>query len=273
MNMQMLGDFHIHTHFCPHGSPDQMEQYVEKAIEQGLSAISFTEHAPLPKNFQDPAPAGDSAMRLEDLAAYLTEGKRLKEKYQDKLSIRIGFEVDYIEGYHQEIRHFLDQQQTEIDDAILSVHMLKAPDGSYVCLDYSAEEFERIIHLFGSVDAVYQSYYRTLSLAIKSDLGRAKPNRIGHLNLIEKFSKKFPATQSFASKIDSILALIKQHAYTLDLNTAGLYKPDYQQLYPNTAILQKAMALGIDLVPGSDSHTADAVARGFDKIADYLIKG
>ena len=30
----MKKDGHIHTPFCPHGSTDSFEQYIEKAIEQ-----------------------------------------------------------------------------------------------------------------------------------------------------------------------------------------------------------------------------------------------
>ena len=59
-----MKDGHIHTPYCPHGTDDKFEQYVEKAIKVGLDEISFTEHFPLPKGFTDPAPNNDSSINL-----------------------------------------------------------------------------------------------------------------------------------------------------------------------------------------------------------------
>ena len=44
----MKRDGHIHTPFCPHGTKDSFEEYIEKALSLGFKEISFTEHAPLP---------------------------------------------------------------------------------------------------------------------------------------------------------------------------------------------------------------------------------
>ncbi|HHY21833.1 MAG TPA: PHP domain-containing protein, partial [Bacilli bacterium] len=54
-------DGHVHTPFCPHGSKDELEEYVLRAIELGLTGLTFTEHAPLPLSFEDPTPEQDSA--------------------------------------------------------------------------------------------------------------------------------------------------------------------------------------------------------------------
>jgi histidinol-phosphatase (PHP family) len=69
--MFVKGDFHVHTNYCPHGSEDKMELYVQAAIKKGLRFLSFTEHAPLPSGFIDPAPGRDSAMQWENVPAYL----------------------------------------------------------------------------------------------------------------------------------------------------------------------------------------------------------
>ena len=41
-------DGHIHTPYCPHGTLDPFQNYIEKAIQNDFQEISFTEHAPLP---------------------------------------------------------------------------------------------------------------------------------------------------------------------------------------------------------------------------------
>jgi len=43
----MIADGHIHTPFCPHGTADTFEQYIEWFLEHQVDEISFTEHAPL----------------------------------------------------------------------------------------------------------------------------------------------------------------------------------------------------------------------------------
>lgn len=268
--MIFFGDYHIHTPFCPHGSNDDWEQYILKAIALGLKEISFTEHAPLPRSFTDPVPEQNSAMSWWDLQAYLKQGNDLKRKYQDQIKINIGFEVDFIEGFEIEIKSFLDQYGEQIDDAILSVHMLRTAEGKYVCIDYSAELFASIIEDFGSIEAVYQAYYHTVKLAVEANLGDYKPTRIGHLTLIEKFAKKFLIDFDHLKNIDQLLLLIAKKSYSLDLNTAGLYKPDCLSIYPNEIITKRSIELGLPLIPGSDSHEASTIARGFTQIKQYL---
>jgi len=268
--MKIIGDYHVHTPFCPHGTNDAWEDYIVKAIEMRLAEISFTEHAPLPRSFTDPVPEKDSAMALEQLEMYFQQGEALKLKYQEQIKINIGLEVDFIEGYEQETRQLLDYYGKRIDDAILSVHMLKLKNGEYVCLDYSEQEFGKIIEQCGSVEAVYQLYYQTVLLAIEADLGSYKPTRMGHLSLVEKFQKKYPSQFDNFELIEQILQLTKTKNYSLDLNTAGLYKPLCQSIYPNQQIIDRALALDIQLKPGSDSHQSTTIARGFDKIEKYF---
>jgi histidinol-phosphatase (PHP family) len=260
--MYVIGDFHVHTSFCPHGSYDKTELYVKKALDRGLKYLSFTEHAPLPEGFIDPAPSHDSAMKLGDVEAYFDEVDQLKQKYRDKIMIKSGFEVDYLDGLEDKTEALLNTFGEKLEDSILSVHMLKAPNGEWVCIDFSPEEYERIIGLYGSTDAVYEAYYKTLLKAVQADLGIYKPKRIGHLTLIEKFSKRYPSVQRCDEYIDRILKEIKDKGYALDANSAGYYKELCGSVYPSPKILIKAQKMNIPIVFGSDSHTADHIGRG-----------
>ncbi len=44
-------DGHSHTEFCPHGSGEDVELMIQKAIRLGFESYSITEHAPLPPAF------------------------------------------------------------------------------------------------------------------------------------------------------------------------------------------------------------------------------
>lgn len=250
-------DGHVHTSYCPHGTDDEMESYIIEGIECELNEISFTEHLPFPRDFEDPSPLKDSAMEHSDLKLYLDEGQGLKLKYSNKIQVNIGVEVDYIEGYEKQIKDGLNQCGPFLDDGILSVHIIKGSGENYYCIDFSSEEFQKIIDDLGSLEAVYNKYYDTLILALNSDLGEYKPKRIGHLNLIRKFNKKFPYDyKKFLHKIEKIMDLVKENGYELDFNVAGLRKEDCGEFYIDKELFKLAKNKGINMVLGSDSHSS-----------------
>ncbi|KON86732.1 histidinol phosphatase [Sporosarcina globispora] len=261
----MLKDGHIHTPYCPHGTKDALEDYVEKAIKLGFKEISFTEHAPLPEGFEDPAPACDSAMRREDLEEYLDDISRIQTVYQGKIKINAGLEVDYIEGFEHETRKFLDFYGRYLDDSILSVHFLKK-GSQYECLDYSPDVYAKMIEEYGSLEAVYMNYFRTLLLSIKADLGHFKPKRIGHITLVKKFQKKYPADREFRNEIIQILDAVKIQGYELDYNGAGFSKPLCKEAYPPDWAAEAAAQKGISLIYGSDSHQAKEMGQGIGRM-------
>lgn len=258
-------DGHIHTPYCPHGSQDALALYAEKAIEAGLEEITFTEHAPLPENFDDTVPDKDSAMRPAELENYLKDIEAIKKSYKKDLRIYTGLEVDYIEGFEHETRAFLNQYGPSLDDAILSVHFLKAAD-RYVCLDFSQDAFKELISLTGSADAVHSLYYHTVIQSVLADLGEYKPKRIGHITLARKFQRLFPALESHEAEIQQLLNVIKSQNLEIDYNGAGTVKPLCQETYPSPAIASAAHKMGIKLVYGSDAHTASGLMQGADQL-------
>lgn len=257
----MSKDGHIHTLYCPHGTKDRLEDYVEKALELGFQEISFTEHAPLPEGFEDPAPASDSAMRQEDLEQYFEDIARVKAAYKGKININAGLEVDFIEGFEQETRAFLNKTGKFLDDSILSVHFLKH-DHYYECLDYSPDVFGKMIGQYGSTEAVYKNYFRTVLLSIRSDLGPFKPKRIGHITLVKKFQKKYPVEREFREEILQILDAVKLQGYELDYNGAGYSKPLCREPYPPDWAAAEAARKGIALIYGSDAHQVRDMGQG-----------
>lgn len=258
-------DAHIHTPFCPHGSTDSFEQYIEKAIKHHFTHISFTEHAPLPINFVDPTPAQDSGMQFAHLERYFTTLSELKKAYANDITISTGLEVDYIVNYELETTAFLNTYGSELDDAILSVHFLQHRN-TYTCIDYSAEEFMRFAKQIGSVQAVYDLYYETLQQSILADLGAHKPTRIGHPTLVHKFQLAHGEHIDDDAAIRKTLQLMQQHGYELDVNSAGLAKRDCLEQYPPKQYVAYAQSLGIPLVFGSDAHTANDLHQFYDDV-------
>lgn len=261
----MKRDGHIHTPFCPHGTKDSLDQYIEKAIASGFNDISFTEHAPLPSSFIDPTPMKDSGISNQQLYPYIDAITQAKDAYKNDIRIRVGFEVDFIKGYESETQSFLDEIGPLLDDSILSVHFLKI-GSQYECMDYSKETYLEMAAKLGSVQALYDLYYETVRASISADLGKFKPQRIGHPTLVHKFQLAHGEPIDDSQQIEQILKLMADSRYELDLNSAGFSKPDCLESYPPEHFIALAKNLGIPLVFGSDAHSAKGLHNHYSKL-------
>lgn len=263
-NNKSLKDGHIHSPFCPHGTDDSFESYVEEALKHGLEEMSFTEHMPFPSDFLDDKKFQDEcAPSKEVMEQYFKEVEKLKEKYKDRIKINIGLEVDFIEGMEEQTKKLLTQYGPHLEDGLLSVHFLKTGD-KYTDID-GKEGFEKAVQYYGSVEKVYDKYYETLLKAVRYDLGKYKPKRIGHPNLIRIFIKLYPIEYKNFELLDKLAKAIKENDYEVDVNTSGLRKIYCGEIYVGDAFKELVDKYEIKKVYGSDSHTASDVARDFDK--------
>ncbi|MFR5403936.1 MAG: histidinol-phosphatase HisJ, partial [Clostridium sp.] len=188
--MNIERDGHVHSPYCPHGSNDSFEKYITEAITKGIKEITFTEHLMFPKEIVGEEFYKTCAPDEKALECYFKEIDDIKVNYKDKIKVNTGLEVDYIEGYEEELRESLNKYGRRLDDGILSVHFLKVEDKFYA-VD-GLESFEDLLKSVGTLSKVYDLYFDTLIKAIKSDLGEFKPRRIGHPTLVRIFNKKYP---------------------------------------------------------------------------------
>jgi histidinol-phosphatase (PHP family) len=256
-------DGHIHTPFCPHGSTDTFEQYIEKAIAENFDVITFTEHAPLPASFIDPTPMQDSGMAIHVMDAYFEKLNFLKKQYADQITIRIGLEVDYIKGYEAETTALLNTYGPLLDDSILSVHFLQHND-AYTCIDYSKEVYLDFAQAVGSIQTMYEMYYATVLASIEADLGPYKPKRIGHPTLIHKFQLAHTEQIDDQQTIEHLLLAIKHKGYELDFNSAGLNKPFCNETYPPITYKPFIQKYEIPYTFGSDAHIVVDLHKHYD---------
>ena len=261
-NHIILKDGHIHSPFCPHGTNDSFELYVEKALKLGLKEITFTEHMPLPGDFMEPEILKYCAPTLDVIEEYIIKLDYIKEKFKSDIKINTGFEVDYVEGYEEKTKELLNKYGNKLEDGILSVHFVKLED-RYYCVDISPEEFGKLAKKLGGVERVYDKYYETLLKAIKSDLGNYKPKRIGHPTLVRIFNTEFPLEYTNITLLDEIVKEIKVRNYEVDFNTAGIRKPYCKEIYPSGIFAELVERYSVKVVYGSDAHTASDVGRDF----------
>ncbi|MFT8364188.1 MAG: histidinol-phosphatase HisJ [Sporolactobacillus sp.] len=271
----MRWDGHTHSEFCPHGSGEDTEVFIRQAIAHGITHYSITEHAPLPPEFLKRCAgatyARDTAgIQLDQVEPYLKKMTELQHRFQADIRIYIGFEIDYLPDFEDWTRSFLNEYGNFIEDSILSLHFLRGR-GGYRAIDYSAEDYsDGLISFYGSFQQAQTAYYHVLRQSVAADLGRYKPKRIGHISLCRKFQSTLSAEESAFSAesrqvVSDLLEDMVQEDYSLDYNTAGLFKPLCGEPYPPDEITQEAINRGIALVFGSDAHRSKAIGGGYDK--------
>lgn len=261
---KIIRDGHIHTPLCPHGEMNEkFEDYVYKALEEGLKEITFTEHLPLPDilNGVDNEFLKECALSDEATEEYIKKVNEIKARFKDRLKINLGFEVDYIDGMEDTVREKLNRYGEYIEDSILSVHFVKYKD-NYYAID-GLNDFEYLLEELGSLEEVYNLYFNTVYKSITSDLGKYKPKRIGHITLVRKFAQKYPYEYKNIALFNKIVKEMKERDMEFDYNTAGLRKPLCKEIYPSGIFYEILVNNNIRKVYGSDSHTAKDVGTGF----------
>lgn len=275
-------DGHSHTEFCPHGSGDDVELMIQKAIRLGFESYSITEHAPLPKAFRKEY-AGletgytEASMVMSDLPAYFKKVQRMQAKYGTQIHINVGFEVDFLPDYVQWTRDFLNEYGPQTTDSVLSVHFMRGTDNQFWCVDDTLADFEKGL-LTHATDgqALYRQYFKALIEVVNADLGPYAPKRIGHITLIKKFQDYFGLPRTYDNEtqkvITALLQVVKQRGDELDYNAAGLYKEFCNETYPDWEILKRARQMQIPLVYGSDAHSIKEVGHGYHTLMNMINK-
>jgi len=233
-------DLHNHTARCNHAE-GSVEEYIERAIELGIDIYGFSEHAPM--DF-------DQKYRLsfDEMDIYESEILYMREKYQDKIQILLGYEVDYLPNY-------IDDRviNSDVDYLIGSVHFIDK--WGFDNPEFIGEYQNR------DIDTIWREYFSAIEMMAKSDLF----DIIGHFDLIKVF--KFLPKKDIRLLARNALKAIKKSNMTLEINSAGLRKP-IREIYPSRELLEEAYELDIPITLGSDAHSIRDVGYGYESVVN-----
>jgi len=238
----MIVDLHNHTPLCNHAE-GEIEEYIEAAIKQGVKIFGFSDHAPM--DF-DPA----YRMKFEEMKTYEKSVLLARQKYQKKISILLGYEVDYLPGHMD--KRVLD---ADVDYLIGSVHFLEG--WGFDNPEFLAKWKEQ------DVDTVWQKYFDTIEAMAKSNLF----DIVGHLDLIKVFN--FMPNRDIVSMAKNALYAIKESGMVLEINVAGYRKP-VKEAYPSLSLLQEAYKLEIPITLASDAHKPEQVGLYNEKVMQLI---
>ncbi|OHE17046.1 MAG: histidinol phosphate phosphatase [Sulfurimonas sp. RIFOXYD12_FULL_36_11] len=227
----MIVDLHNHTKLCNHAEGEIFE-YIEKAIECNIKHFGFSEHAPM--NFDE-----KYRISFEQMREYEDAVLSAKKRYEEKIEILLGYEVDYLKGY-------LDERvlNADVDYLIGSIHFIEEwgfdnPEfiGNYENLD---------------IDEIWQKYFDAIEEMANSRLF----DIVAHIDLIKIF--KFMPKKDIVDIARNALLAIKEANMSIELNVAGFRKP-IGEAYPSLSLLQEAKKLDIPITFASDAHKPEQV--------------
>lgn len=267
---------HTHTEFCPHGSREDTELFIKRAIKAGFKTYTITEHFPMSPEFYNAVTGSKhaietAAMSIDELPAYFEKMKYLKSKYSNFIKILVGFEVDYLEISTDSTSQMLAKYKDEIDDAILSVHFLPTANGLRA-VDDSYEDFcDGVLKEYQTPVATANAYLRTILKAVEWQTDY-KPKRYGHITLYRKWIQNFPTTTDWVDSntvalLDQILEKVATNNEMLDCNMSGINRASQKEPSPYWTVIEQAKEKNIKLVYGADAHAAKDIDQGY---AEFL---
>jgi len=267
--LEGLSCLHTHTIFCD-GKTD-VETMCEAAFARGFASLGFSSHAPIAKK------TGITSMwhmKDEKLDEYIDTVLQAKKHWKGKLSIYLGLEVDFIEGYCSPADAAI--QALPLDYIIGSIHYLISPKtGNPFNIDEYPENFINVLEEFGNDGvAICETYYDTYNSMVKN----GGCDIFGHFDLIKKNNdryKFFSPKESWYKKclVKSADQIADSRANAeknnnrlpvVEVNTGIMIRGYATEPYPSSDMLVLLSERNIPLVLNADAHTSDHLGGEYE---------
>ncbi len=227
----MTANFHTHTFRCNHAKGTDRE-YVEKAIELGITELGFSDH--MPQLYPD-GKCKHFQMKLSEVAEYFESLTKLKQEYEKDIKIYIGFEAEYYKGITEKTLEFFNQYP--IDYLVLGQHLLDTFDS-----ELSSEETADKNRL--------KRYVDTVILAIHT----GKFSLIAHPDLINYT----PDDEYYYSEMKRLCAAAQNANIPLECNMLGSGGfGNRRRHYPSERFFKIAAEVGNDVIISADAHAPE----------------
>ncbi len=236
----MLFNYHTHTKRCNHAVGTERE-YVESAIQKGMTTLGFSDHAPY--LFPNSDYYSYFRMQTDELFAYTDAVRSLQKEYEKDIRILLGFELEYYPDFHKDEMEFL--QNVSPDYLILGQHLLN-------------NELDQVISSQLSTDEQLAAYVSQVLEGLQTGnfLYLAHPDLPGY-----RFSE-----QAVHREYRRLCEGAKKLHIPLEINLLGIRS---HRCYPDKRFFKIAAEVGNDVIIGSDSHEPETVV---DEPSEALAK-
>ncbi|HOJ98461.1 MAG TPA: histidinol-phosphatase [Termitinemataceae bacterium] len=258
---------HTHTSFCD--GEGSVEELCQAAFERGLEAIGFSAHAPLPK-----APGLHYEIHLleENFDAYVEAVLSARNRWEGKLTVYLGLEVDYIPG----ILGPADFQNKgyDFDFLIGSVHYLVPEKGSPpFAIDGDIQEWQQGVQegFGGDYEAAAYAYWQTLREMIQ----KGNFDILGHMDLIKKNHHPWLETQApnrYLQWAKEVIPYLENTSIIVEINTGGLIRRRVPELYPAPFLLKELAQHHIPVTINADAHRPEHLGLYYETAHHAALK-
>ena len=237
-------------------------------MEKGLSSLGFSAHAPITKKS---GIKSEWNLRDDRLEEYLESIRSAKKRWEGKLPIYLGLEVDFIENCMGPADS--DYAGMGLDFIIGSVHFVIPPKGEPFTVDDNAEKVERWIKesFCNDPQAMVKSYYDAEEAMIR----KGGFDLLGHSDLVKKnnYGDRFFSenTEAYRNRTASIAALMAAEGKPAEINTGGINRGNIRECYPSPAFLQLFRQNGVPMVINADAHRASDLDGNYSIARESLL--
>ncbi|MDR2501476.1 MAG: histidinol-phosphatase [Treponema sp.] len=258
---------HTHTAFCDgHGG---VEDFCRAAWDRGFVSLGFSAHAPV---YRKTGIVSDWHLQEEQLSAYLEAVHAARRRWEGKLPVYLGLEVDYIPGLMGP--QDADYRGLGLDYLIGSVHYVPSPWGGMMLVDSSAEEFQRDL---GGVfrhdgEALMEAYW-------DAQLGMIRAGGfdiLGHMDLIKKNNAQeqwfSSSSEGYNRRAAANAAALAHSSAVVEVNTGGLNRGSVQETYPSAAILRLLWEQGVPAIVTADAHRPEHLGGFYETARETLLR-
>ncbi len=251
-----LVDYHIHTPYCGHAHGKTIE-YVESAIDLGLKEICFTDH--LGRYYLTSSQKKrywDWGMNQSHIARYIAEIDDLRDTFDDRILIKAGLEIDYIQGAEEIVSDIIDKYP--LDFVLGSIHCIPEIGWKHIA-NYQPQDSWPI----------YETYFEQLKNACSSDLF----DSLAHIDFIWRYIT-FPEehTERLGELIDWVVVAACKNDIAVEINANGYIWSSIEKrdLDPFDLLLSSIKQNDALITLGSDAHKPQMVGKSFPSIAQLL---
>ncbi len=232
-------NYHTHTYRCGHAS-GKAEEYIVAAIKGGFHVIGFSEHLGF-EGWDNPI----ERLAFDEVDEYLEEMYALKEKYKDKISVRVGFEFEYFEDK----KEYLLEVQKKCDYMICGQHSYERKEGH----DYNYAPFYGVDYID----------YMASQICDAVSLGLCK--YVAHPDYF--MLAKQPYDKRYEKAIERIAKCCKKHGAVIEINLKGTkygeleYEGVLSYMYPNIKTYEILAKEQVSVCFGYDAHHPSALMQ------------
>lgn len=244
--MNIEYNYHTHNHRCGHAGGDCYD-YANEAVKKGIKKLGFSDHGPF-KDF-DPG----FRMAYDMFEDYKQEAYAVKRDYRDKLDVKVGVEIEYLESQDKYYDELLTKGGMEY--LIMGQHFYEDKNGilRYTYEMKSTEEY--LDYAKSIVNGIKTGYFSFL----------AHPDLI----CIHDFKWDYNCDKAFDMIIDAAL----DKDFVIEYNGNGFrrgikkFYDGERYEYPHDKVFKKVADAGVKVIINSDCHGPSQLCDEYMELA------